>query len=188
MSRAALRTALLAAGLAAAAACQERGASPTSTITAADTADQTMYGMTTIIEDAGRRKNQVAADTAFLYEQSQTVELRVMTVEFFDPQGNATATLTAREGTYRMQQRVMEARGDVLVRFTDGRRLTAETLRYDQGAAEITTDRPFVYERLDATIRGNGFRSDPEFRNPIVQQPTGQQRDAGEGMLLPGQR
>lgn len=169
-------------------ACKERGASPTGTLTAADTADQTLYRMHTVIEDAGQRKNAVAADTAWVHEQPQVIELRILTVDFFDPRGQPTATLTAREGTYRMQQRVMEARGDVLVVFTDGRRLTAETLRYDQAAQLVTTDRPFVFERPDGTLRGNGFRSDPEFRDFTVEQPTGQQRDGGEGMLLPGQR
>lgn len=169
-------------------ACRERGASPTSTLAASDTADQVLQRMTTIIEDAGQRKNRVAADTAYVYEQSQTIEMRVLTVDFFDPRGNPTATLTAREGTYLTQQRVMEARGDVRVNFTDGRRLTAETLRFDQNAQEVSTDRPFVFERPDATLRGNGFVSDPAFERVRVQQPTGQQRGGGEGFLLPGQR
>lgn len=184
------RRALAAAALAAAllGACKERGATPTSVLTAADTADQTLYGMTTVVEDAGQRKNAVAADTAWVYESSQTIEMRVLTVEFFDPRGARTATLTAREGTYRMQQKVMEARGEVRVAFTDGRRLRAETLRYDQAAQEVTTDRPFIFERPDATLRGNGFISDPAFDQVRVQQPTGQQREGGEGFLLPGQR
>ncbi len=189
MSRRPIRAGLLAGAAVAAllGACRERGASPTSTLTAADTADQMLVRMTTVVEDAGQRKNAVAADTAYVYEASQTIELRELTVEFFDPRGNRTATLTGREGTYRMQQRVMEARGDVRVAFTDGRRLTAETLRYDQAAALVTSDRPFVFERPDGTLRGNGFRSDPEFRDFTVEQPTGEQRD-GQGMLLPGQR
>jgi len=184
----ALAAALVLGAAALLGACRERGASPTSTLTAADTADQVLVRMKTTIEDAGQRKNVVAADTAYMYEPSQTIEMRVLTVDFFDPQGNATATLTAREGTYRMQQRTMEARGDVRVAFTDGRRLTAEVLRYDQAAALVTSDRPFVFERPDATLRGNGFRSDPEFRDFTVEQPTGQQREGGPGMLLPGQR
>lgn len=189
MSGARAFTAALALGGAALlGACRERGATPTGTLTAADTADQVLARMKTTIEDAGQRKNVVVADTAYVYEPSQTIELRTLTVDFFDPRGNPTATLTAREGTYRMQQRVMEARGDVRVAFVDGRRLTAEILRYDQAAALVTTDRPFVFERPDGTLRGNGFRTDPEFRDFTVEQPTAQQREGGPGMLLPGQR
>lgn len=169
-------------------ACRDRGASPTSTLTAADTADQVLVRMKTTIEDAGQKKNVVVADTAYMYEPSQTIEMRGLTVEFFDLVGNPTATLTAREGTYRMQQRTMEARGDVRVAFTDGRKLTAEVLRYDQAAQLVTSDRPFSFERADGVLRGNGFRSDPEFRDFTVEQPTGQQREGGPGMLLPGQR
>ena len=45
----------------------------------------------------GQRKNVVEADTAYVYEPSQTIEMRGLAVDFFDPRGNATATLTARE-------------------------------------------------------------------------------------------
>ena len=99
-------------------ACSDGGTRPDQVLVATDTADQTMYGMETLIEDAGRRKNRVLADTAYLYESSQVVEFRTLTVEFFDPKGNATATLTARQGTYWPQQRQMEAREDVHVAFT----------------------------------------------------------------------
>ena len=167
-------------------ACNDGGTRPEQVLVATDTADQTMYGMETLIEDAGRRKNRVLADTADLYESSQIIEFRTLTVEFFDPKGNATATLTARQGTYWPQQRRMEAREDVRVVFTDGRRLSAEVLRFDQEANEVTTDRPFVFERPDGVLRGNGFRSDPEFTSIRVEQPTGEQRDGG-GVLLPGQ-
>ena len=175
-----LATALLGA------ACSDGGTRPEQVLVATDTADQTMYGMETLVEDAGRRKNRVLADTAYLYESSQVIEFRTLTVEFFDPKGNATATLTSRQGTYWPQQRRMEAREDVRVVFTDGRRLSAEVLRFDQEANEVTTDRPFVFERPDGVLRGNGFRSDPEFTRIQVEQPTGEQRDGG-GVLLPGQ-
>lgn len=78
----------------------------------------------------------------------------------------------------------MEANGNVVVVSPDGRRLTTETLRYDNATNTIMTDKPFSFDRGAEHLEGTSFRSDPDFRNVVTDRPRGV---SGEGLLLPGQ-
>lgn len=179
----------LAAGLAilgtvlGAGGCRD-GARPTQTIAMADTADQVLFGMSYYVTVEGVRRARVEADTAYFYTPTQSAELRVVTVTFFDPQGAETSTLTCREGTYRWRTGDMEGRGDVLVLTTDGKRLETPVLRYYQNRDEVESDSAFRYFKPPSeTVLGEGFVSDPNFRAMRVKQPRG----TGGGIVLPNQ-
>jgi LPS export ABC transporter protein LptC len=168
----------------AAAGCEDTGARPTTTIQAPDSADQVLEGFSHYVTNQGVRRTRVEADTAYFYESTQITELRNIKVTFYDLKGEEGSTLTARRGTYRWQNGSMEANGDVLVVAPDGRRLRTETLRYDNAANQISTDKRFSFERGAEHLEGNSFRSDPDFRNVVTDRPRGV---AGDGLLLPGQ-
>lgn len=178
---------LLAAVLAAAplAGCGDVGARPGPVVAAADTADQTLFGVRHYITRDGVQRSLVEADTAYYYEPSQTFELRVVKVTFYDAQGEATSTLTSREGTYQTMTGVMQGRGKVVVRSADGlRTLRSEKLDYDPGKNEISTDQPYVYDQGSNHLEGSGFTSDPNFQRMTTSNPRGR---AAEGVVLPGQ-
>ena len=78
----------------------------------------------------------------------------------------------------------MEATGKVRVVSPDGRRLTTESLRYDNATHQIMTDKQFSFDRGAEHLEGNSFRSDPDFKNVVTDRPRGV---SGEGLLLPGQ-
>lgn len=164
--------------------CEEAGVKPTSTVQAPDSADQVLEGFSHYVTNEGIRRSRVEADTAFFYEPTQITELHNIKVVFFDLKGAEGSTLTARRGTYRWQDGSMEANGNVVVVSPDGRRLTTETLRYDNATNTIMTDKPFSFDRGAEHLEGNSFRSDPDFRNVITDRPRGV---SGEGLLLPGQ-
>lgn len=166
------------------ASCEEAGVKPTSTVQAPDSADQVLEGFSHYVTNEGVRRSRVEADTAFFYEPTQITELHNIKVVFFDLKGAEGSTLTARRGTYRWQDGSMEADGNVVVVSPDGRRLTTETLRYDNATNTIMTDKPFSFDRGAEHLEGNSFRSDPDFRNVITDRPRGV---SGEGLLLPGQ-
>ena len=68
--------------------------------------------------------------------------------------------------------------------------ITSEELRYDARTREISSSRPFVFDRPGHHLEGNGFVSDPDFANIRAQQPHGGQtrRDSTPGgFILPGQ-
>ena len=178
------RAALLLAVAIAASACEETGARPTTTLQAADSADQVLEGFAHYVTNQGVRRSRVEADTAYFYESTQITELRNIKVTFYDLKGEESSTLTARRGTYRWQDGSMEAQGDVLVVAPDGRRLRTEVLRYDNAKNTISTDHRFTFDRGAEHLEGNSFTSDPDFRNVVTDRPRGV---AGDGLLLPGQ-
>ncbi len=168
-----------------AAACTETGARPGVLTTAADTADQTLLKVRHIITRDGIQKSLVEADTAYYYEGSQTFELRVVVVTFYDRDGAPTSTLTSHEGTYQTMTGVMEGRGKVVVRSTDGTRtLKSEQLHYDPGKNEISSEVFYTFDQGTSHLEGVGFTSDPNIQRTKTGSPRGR---ADQGIILPGQ-
>ncbi|HET7042548.1 MAG TPA: LPS export ABC transporter periplasmic protein LptC [Gemmatimonadales bacterium] len=170
-------------------ACGGENALRGTSIAQADTADQVLDSVYHVITKDGLRQSVVQADTAYYYENSKTFELRGLTVTFFNVNGGQTSVLTSREGTYQVSLGQMEARGDVVVRSTDGRTLNTDLLRYDQNQNQIRTDRPFTFTGPTANGSGVGFVSDPDFRDVTVQQGArGQEKGNGSsGFVIPNQ-
>ena len=145
------------------AACQDQGATPPVAVrTTPDTADQTLFGVRVVMADRGVQRALLEADTAFTYEDNTRFELRTVRSTFFTETGVKDATLTSRQGTYNVRSGNMEARGNVVVISTDGRRLDTPQLRYDPGRNEISGDSSFVLTRPGDELSGIGFKTDPD--------------------------
>ena len=170
-------------------ACADRGVTPPpGQATAADSADQVLFGMTTTITADGVRRSLIHADTTIMYQDRQVAELITVRADFFDLSGQPTFTLTSREGTYEFSIGTLIARGSVVVTAADGsgRRLTTEHLIYDANQNQVRSDSSFVYTSPDGVIRGDSFVSDPEFRNITTNRPRGRQLGGSGTGLLPG--
>src|SRR2546423_1837931 len=114
-------------------ACEDTGVRPTATVQAADSADQVLEGFSHYVTNDGVLRSRVEADPAFFYEPTQVTELHKVKIVFFDVKGAESSTLTAQRGIYRWQDGSMQASGNVVVVAPDGRRLSTETLRYENG-------------------------------------------------------
>jgi LPS export ABC transporter protein LptC len=134
----------------------------------ADSADQVMFGMRTILTNRGVRQAELLADTAFTFEEGSRLELRVLNSTFYTSTGIKNATLTSLQGTYNSRAAVLEARGNVAVVTEDGRHLTTPQLRYDQTRNEISSDSAFTLLQPGKMISGVGFTSDPNLLNVKV--------------------
>ncbi|HXW96212.1 MAG TPA: LPS export ABC transporter periplasmic protein LptC [Gemmatimonadales bacterium] len=186
----AFRIAAAIALLGAALACKDDAIRPSITVLAADTADQVLEKMEHLITNDGVRRTKVLADTAYVYEPTQLSRLKQVTVTFYDLNGNETSTVTSDSGLYNMRDGSMNAWGNVVATTPDGRKLRSSELKYDSQTKKISSDKPFIYDRADTHLEGNGFTSDPDFRNVVTRQPRGGQRpgpSGGAGGLLPGQ-
>jgi LPS export ABC transporter protein LptC len=160
------------------------GVRPTATITAADTADQVLVDMTHYVTHDGVVRARVEADTAFFYQPVQRAEMRTVRITFYDPDGRETSTMSAREGTYDWASGDMEGRGKVVViGASDGRTLRSEVMRYRRDANEVSSDMPFVFDAPGRHVEGEGFTSDPDFRNVVAKRPRG----TGGQFTLPNQ-
>lgn len=165
--------------------CPQEGVTPAVTTAIPDSADMMLFDMERGLFVDGIRRAVILADTAFIYQNSQISELRNLRVTFFDQAGSQTSVLTALEATYQMQHESLDARRDVVVVTSDGKRLATQHLIYDKPGNLLRTDSAFTYDSPLEQLRGNGFRADPEFRYVAVEQPRGRQREGG--ILLPGQ-
>ncbi len=151
-------------------ACGEDGTAPprVSGSPMADSADQMMFGISTLLTDRGVLNAELESDTAFFFDENTRIELRVVKLTFHTRTGERNSVLTGREGTYNTRQSRMEARGNVVVVTEDGRRLTTEQLRYDQIRNEISSDSAFVLTEPGRRLEGIGFTSDPNMNNVRV--------------------
>lgn len=156
--------------VAAALGCQESGA-PLTNAGSADSADQIFFGLKHNLTLDGVLRAELEADTAFFYQVTQRADLRGVHVRFFSPAGERTSDLTAREGTYEWRTGNMEARGNVVAVTPDGRRLTTTVLRYDRATNQISGPAAFVFDGPDRHLEGDGFTSDPDFRNVATTRP-----------------
>lgn len=163
------------------AACKN-GTRVTATQAVLDSADQVLIGMTHYVTDAGVQRARVRADTAYFFSGTQKAELRTLHVTFYDALGRPTSTLTAREGTQYWRTGDMQARGNVVVvRDKDGGTMRTEVMNYNQARNEVTSNKPFVFDAPDRHIVGEGFTSDPEFKNITAKRPRG----TGGQFILP---
>ena len=141
---------------------------------AADQSDQMLVRMEHLLTTEGVVRARIEADTAYIHSGPQFADLRNVRVTFYDAQGNQTSTLKAKVGSYQFRSGDMEGRGNVVVvRRSDGGRLTTEVLRYNQVKDSVSSDRPFEFIAPDQQLRGEGFTADPSFRTVIAIKPTG---------------
>lgn len=148
---------------------QEPATAPTSPM--ADSADQMMFGARAILTNKGLMRAELFGDTAYFFDDNTRIEMRTVKTNFFTAEGAQSAVLTSKEGTYRTQGS-MEARGDVVVVSTDGRRLTTPQLRFDQVRNEISSDSAFVLTEPGRRVAGIGFVSDPNMNNVRILKTT----------------
>jgi len=148
------------------AACKEESAPPVAAQPVlGDSADQVMFGMRSPLASAGIRRADMTADTAFIYDTGNRIELRNVDATFYTATGAKDATLTSNEGTYNARLQQLEGRGDVVIVSVDGRRLASPHLVYDQSRNEVSSDTNFVFTEPGRTLSGIGFVSDPNLRN-----------------------
>ena len=147
--------------------CGEGGPPPTAAAIP-DSADQVLWGTTHWITVDGVRRARVDSDSFSMYETSQTAELFGVRVEFYSVEGSLSSTVTSDEGTYDLRTKNMEARGNAVARTPDGRELTTEILRYDRASGRITGPEAFVFDSPDGHLEGDGFTSDPDFRDVVA--------------------
>ena len=131
----------------------------------ADSADQVMFNLRSVLTDKGVQHAQLQSDTAYFFEDNTRIELEKVHTTFFTATGAKNAVLTSDRGTFNSRTNNMVARKNVVVVTEDGRRLTTPELIYNQLKNEISSDSAFVMTEPNRRLEGVGFRSDPDMKN-----------------------
>jgi LPS export ABC transporter protein LptC len=135
-----------------------------------------MYGMDHEMSVAGIRSAHLQADTALMFNDSATVQLRTVDLELFTETGTVRATLTSVSGELDQNSQKMIARGNVVlnVKGEHGRTIYTEELHYDPNLKQVWSD---VHTRMvfpdgrQNTVQS--FRTDEKFQNFTLQGLTG---------------
>jgi LPS export ABC transporter protein LptC len=177
---------LVLGAIASAAACtRDKSAIIPKVATTADSADQVRFKLRTILTDRGVQRAELLADTGYFFDENTRAELRVVSTTFFNGQGARDGVLTSRRGTYNTRANVMEARGNVLIVGTDGKRLSSPMVRFEQFRNIIVSDSPFVLVEGERRLEGVGFESDPQMLNVKVRKL---KRGTGASIILPASK
>jgi hypothetical protein len=70
-------------------ACRDEGVRPPTSNQAADTANQILFNLQHYVTELGIRRSLVEADTAYMYDPSQTAELKVLKSPFTTSTGRS---------------------------------------------------------------------------------------------------
>lgn len=135
------------------------------------------------ISDGGvpRVRMQAAYMARFEVEDSTYIELRSapdsqrteVFVHFYRAGGQESGVLRAREVVYNEDRRTFEARGNVLVTTTDARRLSTESLTWEEEKHEIRTPGFVRIVTREDTLQGYQLRADEDLRTFEIYRPTG---------------
>ncbi len=117
--------------------------------------------------DEGTPAWTLFARHAATYSARNIIVARGVRVDFFDHEGKASSTLTAREGEVNQSTRDMTARGGVVLKSAEGTRMTAEEMRVDNTSQRIVVpdDQLVRVDREGDVLTGYGFESDPGLRH-----------------------
>ena len=156
--------AMLAVAVLSAVGCSREGTAPPvkSGESLADSAEQVMIDVRSLLTDKGVQRGEMFADSAYIFDDNTRFELRKVRTTFNKSTGVKDGTMSANRGRYNLREQVLEGFGNVIITTTEGKRLTSPHVRYSQGSNMVSSDSAFTLVEEGKTISGIGFTSDPQ--------------------------
>ena len=130
----------------------------------ADSAQQIMFDVHSLVTEHGVKRGDLFADTVFVFNDQTRFVLRHVRAKFNTETGQPNGTMTGDRGVYDLHTGILEGFGHVVVESTDGRKLTSPHLKYTQSINEVSSDSAFTLVQQDRIQRGVGFTSDPNIK------------------------
>ncbi len=136
---------------------------------------QTTFNAQFDYTEKGILKNRLNAARLDRYDgEDSRIEVTGGFVVFiYDSLGNQEAELSANNGIFIEEQRVMEAREDVVLKNMKGEQLNTEELIWYQDSAKIVTTKYVKITRQDGVLFGKGLETDERFSRYTIKEITG---------------
>jgi len=134
------------------------------------------YGVEIIFSDSAVVKGKLLTPELDSYNTSDPYYYmpKGLTVIFYDQNQQETQRITADQGTWRENKKLIELRKNVVVTTKKGDVFKSEELFFDQNKKEFYSRLLVNIKKPDGTdLYGTGFRSDQNFNNPVIDQATG---------------
>ena len=129
----------------------------------ADSADQVLFTVRYVLTTNGIQRGALTADTAYVLDDQNRLDLRKAHVIFTTETGAPQGTMEGNKGVYSLRTQVLEAWGNVHVNLVDGRTLTSPHVTYNQTTHLITSDTTYELARGTDRQYGKGFTSNQTF-------------------------
>lgn len=139
-------------------------------------ADQVLTNVTHNMTIDGVRNAKLLSDTALIFNDSASMQLRGVDLDLFTETGTVRAHLTSETGELNTDTNRMVARGSVVlvVQGPNGRTVRTEELFYDPQQKRIwSTVRTCDTPRGGGQRCGASFESDDQFQNFRIDRPSG---------------
>ena len=165
--------------------CSKQGHAPPvkSGTSMADSAEQVMLNVRSLLTDKGIQRGEMFADSAYIFDDNTRFELRKVRATFNTSTGVKDGTMSGDRGRYNLREQVLEGFGNVVITTNDGKRLTSPHVRYSQAMNQVSSDSAFTMVEAGRTLSGIGFRADPQLNHVTVLKGA-----SGRGSItLPGQ-
>ena len=127
----------------------------------ADSADQILFDVRSLLTDHGVKRGEMFADTVFVFRDQTLFAMRRVRANFNTVTGAPNGTLRGDRGTYDLRAQILEGFGNVVVTGSEDRKLVSNHLRYSQSQNLVSSDSAFTFYRGKDIQRGIGFTSDP---------------------------
>ncbi|MGE5423946.1 MAG: LPS export ABC transporter periplasmic protein LptC [Syntrophothermus sp.] len=130
-----------------------------------------------IFSDSGRVQAKLTGKIVNRYQTPEpfTEFPEGFSVVMFDSAMRVNTTITGNYGKRREYYRIMEARGNVVVRNElENKQLNTEKLVWDEGRHLITSDVPVKITTPDMVLYGDGLESNETFSRYNIKNPHGQ--------------
>ncbi len=134
-------------------------------------ADQALFDIETYVTVDGIREARIEADTAYLWQDSTSVAMRVVNLIMYDETGRERARVTSRSGSMNEDTQHMIARGNAVLVMSD-RRIESAEIHYEPQRDRIWSDSTTVMTMTDGggrVVEGSAFLSDANFENIFIQ-------------------
>ncbi len=156
---------------------KEQGKTPQQILTGVHLRQTSLKGLLWILD----------ADEGISYGSDQPMELKNLTVHFYDGGTEVRSTLRSRRGLVDDRTQTLVARDSVVVETPKGERLETESLHWDPKQQKITTEDPFRFTRGGDVLTGIGISTDPDLtRYSIGKEVRAEVRDVKDKEILEG--
>lgn len=139
--------------------CKGSQAPPVVAKTAADSAEQVLFGVRSLLTTNGVQRGELLADTGYVYDDQTRFDLRRVTAKFTTETGAPYGTMRADRGSYSLRTQVLEGWGNAVITLSDGRTLKSPHLVYNQTSNLVSSDTSYEASGGDRTQHGIGFRA-----------------------------
>lgn len=142
---------------------------------AAELPSQIVEGFVLHESSSGERLYTLEAETAYVYDTEQRVDVFVPRVTFYDETGEVHARLRADRGAIHSATDDLVAKGAVLVETVDSTSLRTDSLSWNNRERLVRTDAHVEIETPKGRVEGYGLVSDAGLeRIQILSEVTGQ--------------